>query len=123
MRLVVRGAARRGARRSLTACCRRPPSPHTQKTLPKGALEPALADYDRALALEPGGVDALYHRGCVREKLGRLDDAIADFSAVLRLDPNHIKASYARGAARNLKGDFSQAIGAFCDLCLLSLLF
>lgn len=91
--------------------------------MPAGALPECLADYNVVLSVEPKNIDALYHRGCVYEKLSRLDDAIADFTSVLQLDPNHIKASYSRGACRNLKGEFSQAIGAHrcCCACRLYL--
>lgn len=52
----------------------------------KGDLRRALADYEAALAIEPGRV-AYMNRGNVFNALGQHDRAIADYQAALKLEP------------------------------------
>jgi hypothetical protein len=42
-------------------------------------LADAIADYDEAICLNPGDVDAFYNRGNARQVAGDLAGAIADF--------------------------------------------
>src|SRR5262245_16636017 len=45
----------------------------------EGQPEKAIADYDRAIELNPNLGKAYSHRGIVRKQGGKLDEAIADF--------------------------------------------
>ncbi len=47
----------------------------------------AVADLDKAIAMEPGQVDYHFTRGVCLSRLGRMEPAVADMSEVLRLDP------------------------------------
>ncbi len=55
-----------------------------------GDLEAALAEIDRAIALEPDLSEAHANRGGVLKRLGRLDDAAAAYRAALAKDPNAV---------------------------------
>jgi len=71
----------------------------------------ALAAYARALALEPGYVDALHNRACL---LARLGDPAAEaaFGDVLSAAPDHAAARAARLLLRSqrLQPDFERAL-------------
>jgi tetratricopeptide (TPR) repeat protein len=61
----------------------KPPRPHW-------TMEPydeALADFNRALELDPKDVWALAGRGKTYRKMGRYDEALADYDRALELDP------------------------------------
>jgi peptidoglycan/LPS O-acetylase OafA/YrhL len=59
----------------------------------KGNVDGALAEYDAALKLQPGHVEARYHRALMRLQKGNLEGAIADLDGVLAIDPGHARAS------------------------------
>ncbi|HEY0265124.1 MAG TPA: hypothetical protein VGC16_00135, partial [Rhizomicrobium sp.] len=53
--------------------------------------------HDRALALQPGNVQALFRRGVLLNELGHADDALASYDRVLALAPGHAEALNNRG--------------------------
>mgnify|MGYP001812728918 CR=1 FL=1 len=57
--------------------------------LEKNSCEQALLSFDRALALNPGLVEALHWRGLCLKSLGRLRDSLAAARYAHRLDPLH----------------------------------
>ena len=71
----------------------------------KGNFEGALADFSRAIEMDPSHAPAWHNRGVARYKTGALDDAIADCSRAIELDPNNPKTWVNRGNARNDMGD------------------
>ena len=79
----------------------------------KGDLDRAIADFTKALELDPNHAPAYYYRGLAYDKKGDLDRAIADFTKALELDPNHAPAYYYRGLAYDKKGDLDRAIADF----------
>ncbi len=60
----------------------------------------ALQSFERALALAPRNIEALYRRGVVLNELGRPDEALAAYDRVLALAPNHAEALNNRGYIR-----------------------
>ena len=60
----------------------------------------ALDCLDRALALQPGHLDALHNRGNALLALGRPQEALACFDQVLARNPRHGEALLNRGSAR-----------------------
>jgi serine/threonine-protein kinase len=56
--------------------------------------EQALADFNRAIQLDPNLVSAYNSRGAVLMHVGLLDDALADFRTAQRLDPFNDFAGY-----------------------------
>ena len=59
----------------------------------EGALEEAVAELDRVVALVPNDVAALTHRADIRLELGLLDEAGADYRRLLEADPAYSPAA------------------------------
>lgn len=64
-----------------------------------GKSEEALAEFDRALALDPYSVPALYGRGLVYQADKRHEQAIADFTAANGLTPQRVEPLLARATS------------------------
>jgi tetratricopeptide (TPR) repeat protein len=47
----------------------------------------AMEDFDRAIELNSGYIDAYFRRAIVKEHLGDYTGALADFDRVLEIDP------------------------------------
>ncbi|HKO36672.1 MAG TPA: tetratricopeptide repeat protein [Pyrinomonadaceae bacterium] len=73
-------------------------------------LDGALADYTRAIELDPSLHAAYHNRAVIRYDRKDFDGAIADADKLLALKPNFAFAYGIRGAARGGKGDFDGAI-------------
>jgi tetratricopeptide (TPR) repeat protein len=64
-----------------------------------GKSEEALAEFDRALALDPYNVPALYGRGLIYQADKRHEQAIADFTAANGLTPQRVEPLLARATS------------------------
>src|SRR3984893_10335245 len=62
----------------------------------KGDLGPAIADYDKAIELDPKYTVAYFNRGLAYGNKADLDHAIADFGKAIELDPKFAPAYNAR---------------------------
>jgi tetratricopeptide (TPR) repeat protein len=49
----------------------------------------ALADYTRAIELDPSDAEFFGSRGQAYQAIGRYDEALADFNRAIELDPNY----------------------------------
>jgi tetratricopeptide (TPR) repeat protein/V8-like Glu-specific endopeptidase len=79
----------------------------------KGDYQGALADFDRAIALQPDYAEAYNNRGILKyEKLNDPQGALADYNRVIVLQPNNALAYNNRG---NLK-KINDPQGALADL-------
>jgi tetratricopeptide (TPR) repeat protein len=78
-----------------------------------GRNNEALADYGRALAIDPHYTAARYNRGTVYLANEEWDLAIADFDGVLKLEPARADAYNNRGLAELNRGQIDQAIADF----------
>ncbi len=58
----------------------------------RGLIDRAIADYSRALELDPASADAFNARGELWLAKGDRPKAVQDFGAALKLNPNHEKA-------------------------------
>ena len=56
--------------------------------LARSNFDAAIADFDEALRLAPGDVDALVNRGTALQLKGDLERARADYDAALRVAPD-----------------------------------
>ncbi len=65
----------------------------------------AIADFTRAIELDPRLARAWAERGAARGQKGDLDEAIADLSKAINLEPGLAMAWGGRGYARGLSGD------------------
>ncbi|HXI09549.1 MAG TPA: tetratricopeptide repeat protein [Thermodesulfobacteriota bacterium] len=73
----------------------------------------ALADFDRALSINPGFYYSYVNRGLVRGDMSEFDAAIADFGRAVSLKPDYAEAYYYRAIAEFNKGLFPEV---FADL-------
>ncbi len=83
----------------------------------RGDHRGAIADYTRALQLDPTNPDLYYNRGVSRAAIGENQGAIADYTEAIRRDPGSGDAYYNRGLTHLVSqnqllaiADFTQAI-------------
>ena len=76
-------------------------------------MDVALADYKRAIELEPDFALAYSNRGAVRVPKGDLDGALADHNRSIELDPKNTPAYHNRGLAKYHKGDSEGALADY----------
>jgi tetratricopeptide (TPR) repeat protein len=79
-----------------------------------GQHERALAEFDRALALNPRYIEAHIHRGLALTALGRVEEADAAFRAAARLD-QPTAAGFSRHVAARLANLHAQVAGAYAE--------
>ncbi|MBR1761157.1 MAG: tetratricopeptide repeat protein [Schwartzia sp.] len=94
----------------------------TLKTHPKQAgnadaidklRDEMIADYSRALAIDPNDADIYRYRGHAYKRKQMYDEAIADFSRALALNPSNADAYFNRAYAYQNKGLYDEAIADF----------
>lgn len=77
-------------------------------------VQGALADYNKAIALNPQSVKAYYNREILKEdKLNDVQGALADYNKAITLDPKDALAYYNRGGLKVTKLNDIQ--GALAD--------
>ncbi len=76
----------------------------------KGMLQEAIADFDRAIALDPAFISPYINRGMFSGTLGRLEAAAADFTAAIALDPSNYQAYVNRGLTFAKMGEQERAL-------------
>ena len=79
----------------------------------KGDLDGAIADYSKAIEINPRYAEAFASRGLARKTKGNLDGAIADYDNAIALNPRLKEAYNNRGLARQLNGSLDAAIADF----------
>jgi len=78
-----------------------------------GDLDGAIADYDRAIQLDPKDAAIYNNRGLAKAEKGDLDAAIVDFNRAIQLNPKDAVACSNRGNAKRDKGDMDGAIADY----------
>ena len=61
---------------------------HGRACLDKGKYDDAIADYTKAIALDPNDANVYTNRGVAYGKKGEVGRAIADFRKALEIDPS-----------------------------------
>ncbi len=79
----------------------------------KGQYERAIADFTKAIEIDPNDPKAYNNRGVAYGNKGQYDQAIADFTKALEIDPKYDKAYYNRGRTYADKGLYDQAISDY----------
>jgi len=85
----------------------------------KGDTDGAMADFDKALDLDPKDLKACYQRGLARQAKGNWDGAVADFSAIISVDPKNADAFSGRGFVKQARGDLDGALADYNQALLL----
>jgi tetratricopeptide (TPR) repeat protein len=78
--------------------------------LQAGRYEESIAEWKRALAMEPSDAQALSNLGAAYSALGRLEEALEQFRKALHADPDNYKAHANVGVALARMGRFEQAV-------------
>ena len=73
----------------------------------------AIADYDRAIQLNPDYATAYNNRGLSYSNKGDEDRAIADYDRAIQLNPDYATAYNNRGISYKNKGDYDRAIADY----------
>jgi tetratricopeptide (TPR) repeat protein len=79
----------------------------------QGKEDAALADYDKALSIDPTNVEFYDYRGDSLIAKGDLDRAIANYDQAIRIDPTYAAAYFSRGRAYEAKGDIEHARASY----------
>lgn len=80
----------------------------------------AIADFDRAIELEPTNADAIYQRGLAKRDNRQGRQAMDDFNQALTLQPDHSGALMARGQLHLAMNSVGKAAADFGKLEALS---
>jgi tetratricopeptide (TPR) repeat protein len=70
----------------------------------------AIADYTRAIKLDPKNVNAYNNRGSEKQNAGDIAGALADFSRAIEINPLEPDPYYNRGTIYFLKHDWKKAL-------------
>lgn len=79
----------------------------------KREYDKAIADYNRAIELNPRYYQAYYNRGIAYRNQGEYDKAIADYTKAIDLSPNYSDAYNNRGVAYYYKSEYDNAIADY----------
>jgi lipoprotein NlpI len=79
----------------------------------KGDLNGAIADYNRAIELDPKYTGAYTGRGNVKQRKGDFNGAIADHNRAIELNPKFALAYNNRGYVKQLKSDLGGALADY----------
>jgi tetratricopeptide (TPR) repeat protein len=86
----------------------------------KGLHDSAIADYIRAIGLNPDFGDAYSNRGLAYAKTDRWDAAVVDFTEAARREPGNAMTYLKRGNAYFDKGDIHTAIDDWSRAIILN---
>lgn len=75
----------------------------------QGDLAKALADFDQAVAMDPGNISTLNDRGGVRYQSGDFQGALSDYNAALKIDKDHVASLTNRARAQSTLGKKDEA--------------
>jgi tetratricopeptide (TPR) repeat protein len=81
--------------------------------LKKGMLDKAIAEFNKAIKINPRDADAYYNRGLAYYYKGQYDQAISDFNRVLEINPGDIRAYKGRALVYQNKGQYDEAISDY----------
>jgi tetratricopeptide (TPR) repeat protein len=75
----------------------------------KGQVDDAIAQYQKAVEINPNYVQAHYNLGLALFQKGQLDEAVAEFQKAVEINPNDADAHSNLGNALFQKGELDEA--------------
>lgn len=81
--------------------------------LKQGRLDEAIAELQRAVAVDPGYAAAAFNLAYAYERRGRIEDALAQYTQALQLDPQNVLGQNNLGVLYDKQGQYDAAIAAF----------
>jgi len=78
-----------------------------------GRFDDALANYDRALGLQPNNVDVQFNRGNALHALNRFSEALASHERALAVRPSYAEAYSNRGLVLEELRRFDEALESY----------
>lgn len=75
-----------------------------------GQIDSAIAEYDKALSMNPDFAYAHSNLGIAYYALGHINRAVQEFIAAINLDPELVEVHYNLGVAYKSKGEFDTAV-------------
>ena len=80
----------------------------------KGQWDKAIAEYNKAIEINPSYAEAYYNRGLAyAQGKGQFDKAISDWNKAIELNPSYAEAYNNRGNAYQAKGQYDRAISDY----------
>lgn len=84
-----------------------------ERLMKSGKMEAALADLNKAVALEPASAYAVANRGIAYFWSGKYDLAKADFDKAIAMDKRNLVAVHGQGMLAMRTGRYAEAVAAF----------
>jgi tetratricopeptide (TPR) repeat protein len=75
-----------------------------------GRIEESMAEYDKALKINPEYAEARYNLGVALAKSGRLDEALSQYQKAVEIKPDYADAQNNMGVVLADRGKFDEAI-------------
>jgi tetratricopeptide (TPR) repeat protein len=91
-------------------------SNHGQALFKQGRVEEAIAEYEKAVALDSNLDAARLGLGEALMQQGKFDDAIGQFTKVLELNPENSGARLQIGVLRGRQGKYDEAVADFSEI-------
>jgi tetratricopeptide (TPR) repeat protein len=88
--------------------------------LDRQRYDEAIAEFNKAIEIDPDFADAYYNRGIANSKKGNLNQAISDYTKAIQINPNDSDSYYNRGLVYHKKNDFNQAISDYTKAIQIS---
>jgi tetratricopeptide (TPR) repeat protein len=76
-------------------------------------LDLAIADFDKAVALQPANIETRFNRAVTLERKGEFDQALNDLAKVIEARPDDQNGLFERGYVYLKKGEYDRAIDDF----------
>ena len=85
----------------------------------KGQNDQAIADFTKAIEINPRFAYAYYNRGNAYGEKGQHDKAISDYNKAIEINPRYAEAHSNRGVAYDAKGNMKKACSDWKRACEL----